>query len=85
MIIDPGTVAEIFTKMNLFAAKNYDFLKNRSQSQGQIFKLKNLNKKSKLHALERHFFRGVEQPLNYVMHDPELNGKGLRYFKLENK
>jgi hypothetical protein len=60
LIIHPGTVVEILTKMSLFPAKNLVSRKNRPQSQGQILKLKNLNIISKLHALERLFFRGEE-------------------------
>ena len=61
-----------------FHQKTLFLEQNRPKSQGQISKLKNLNKISKLHALERFFFRGG-QPLNYFMHDPGLYGKGLRY------
>jgi hypothetical protein len=75
-------VAEIFTNMNLFPAKNLVFIKkNQPQSQGQI--PKNLNK---LYALERFFSGEGGQPLNYLMHGPEFNGKGLRdnFFWLKN-
>jgi hypothetical protein len=51
-------VVKIFTKMTLFPAKNLVFRKkNRPQYQGQFSKLKDLSKKSKLHALERFFLQ----------------------------
>jgi hypothetical protein len=79
-------VVEIFTVLTLFYfhQKTLFLEKNRPQSQGQISKLKNLNRISKLHALERFFFRGGH-PLNYLMHDPGLYGKGSRYYLDKNK
>jgi hypothetical protein len=61
-------MAEIFT---IFPSKNLVFRKKLATFQGKISKLKNLNKISKLHALERFFFRG-DNLLNYLMHDPGL-------------
>jgi hypothetical protein len=58
MIIEPGAMAEIFTILTLFRAKKLFLEKNRPQSQGQISKLKDFNKKTKLHALERFFSEG---------------------------
>jgi hypothetical protein len=45
---------------------------------GSVVEIKRFQETPKLHALEEFFFRGG-QPLNYLMHDPGLNGKGLRY------
>jgi hypothetical protein len=79
LIIDPGTGIEISTKMTLFPTKKLFLEKNQPQSQGQISKLKNLNKISKLQALERFFFIGRTTS---KLFDPELYGKGLWYKNL---
>jgi hypothetical protein len=75
LLTDP--VAEIFVK-NTFkksCLRNLVLEENRPHSQAQFPKLKDFNKKLKLHKLERFFFRGR----NYLMHDPRLYGKGRVY------
>ena len=60
----------------LMPARNLVFRK-KSATVGQFSKLKNFNKKTKVHTL----FSGKWcQPLNYSIHDSGLHGKGSRVF-----
>ena len=63
-------MAEIFTKMTFFPARNIFLEKNRPQD--QFSKLKDFTLDHASNNLEG-------QPLNYLMHDPGLYGNGLRY------
>jgi hypothetical protein len=61
----------------LFKIKNLIFVKILATVPGSVVEIKRFKEKPKLHALEEFFFRGGH-PLNYLMHDPGLYGKGLR-------